>query len=110
MLIFTKILIIFMAILVISKSLHDYKKKNENIYTFLFWSGTWIFIVYVALKPDLFYDIINSLSNENIGIGTLVGVAFVFLFFITYRIYIKANRLEQKIKEIVMKIGIKDVK
>lgn len=109
MLLFTKIIAVILALTVISKSFYDYKRKREGIVMFLFWAVTWALIAYVALKPSLFYSFITALSKENIGIGTFVGIAFIFLFFITYRVYIKANRLERQIKDIVMKIGIKDI-
>jgi len=109
MIILTKILAVFLALLVISKSFYDYKKKQESLTTFLFWSAAWAGIVYVAINPSVFYKFLINLGNENIGMGTFVGIAFIFLFFITYRVYVKAHRLEQKIKDIVMKIGIKDI-
>ena len=109
MIIFTKIVSILLALLVISKTYLDYKKKREGLTMFLFWSITWVAIVYVAIKPSIFYKFATSLSNKDVGMGTFVGLAFVFLFYITYRVYVKANRLEQKLKDIVMKIGIKDI-
>jgi hypothetical protein len=109
MIIFTKIFAIILAILVISKSMHDYKKRQESLMTAIFWAAAWIGIVYVALVPKVFYKFILDLGNENIGIGTFAGIAFVLIFFVTYRVYVKAHRLEQKIKDIVMKIGIKDI-
>lgn len=109
MIIFTKIFAVILAVTVITKAFHDYKKKQENIVMFLFWTIAWILIAYVALKPSLFYTFVTHLSNESIGMGTFVGIAFIFLFFIVYRVYIKANRLERQIKDIVMKIGIQDI-
>jgi len=109
MIIFTKIFAILLALTVITKTFYDYKKKREILSTFAFWTIAWVLIVYVALKPTLFYNLLSSMANENIGIGTFVGVAFIFLFYITYRVYIKANRLERQIKDIVMRIGIKDI-
>lgn len=109
MIIVAKIIAVILALLVITKSFHDYKKRNEGIVTFLFWTITWVLIAYVALKPSLVYSFMMSLSGENIGMGTLFGIAFIFLFYITYRVYIKANRLERQIKDIVMKVGIKDI-
>lgn len=109
MVLFTKIIAVLFALMVIFKTFHDYKKKQENVVMFLFWTIAWILIAYVALKPALFYTFVTHLSSEKIGMGTFVGIAFIFLFFIVYRVYIKANRLERQIKDIVMKIGIKDI-
>lgn len=109
MILFSKFLAVFLAFLVITKSFYDFRKKREGLFVFLFWIITWLFIAYVAIKPGLFYKLVNSMASENIGIGTFVGIAFVFLFYVTYRVYVKANRLEIQIREIVMKIGVKDI-
>jgi len=109
MIIITKIIAILLALMVISKSFYDYKRKRESFVTFMFWSLAWVFIVYVALVPKIFYSFATKLADQNIGIGTFVGLAFIFLFYITYRVYMKAHRLEQQIRDIVMRIGIKDI-
>lgn len=110
MIIFVKIVSIMLAIAAISKTYLDYKKRRENIAMLIFWLAAWAAIIYVTLVPASFYQFVANLSNENIGLGTFVGLAFVFMFYITYRVYVKANRLEQKLKDVVMKIGIKDIK
>ena len=109
MIILTKLFAYFLALLVICKTIYDYKKKKESFIMLMFWSLTWIGICYVATFPSIFYKFATSLSNQNIGSGTLVGLALIFLFYITYRVYAKANRLEQKIRDIVLRIGIKDI-
>lgn len=109
MIIFSKIIAILLAILVITKTIYDYKKHQEVLLTMMFWIAAWICIVYISLKPDILYNLMTTSSRSGVGIGTVFGIAFIFLFFVTYRIYVKANRLEQKIKDMVMKIGIKDI-
>lgn len=103
-----KIIAVILAALVISKTYHDYKTKREVLPTFLFWTLTWLSIVFLAFNPAMVMQISQAI-DARAGYGTFFGIAFIFLFYITYRVYIKANRLEQKIKEIVMKIGIKDI-
>lgn len=107
MIILSKIVAILLAIIVITKTVHDYKKHQEILSTVIFWSFAWIGIVYISLKPSIIYGLLTDHGQS--GIGTVFGIAFIFLFYVTYRVYIKANRLEQKIKNIVMEIGIKDI-
>lgn len=109
MIILTKAISLFFAIIVISKTYLDYKKKRESLTMLFFWTITWIGIVYVAINPEVLIRFSQKVGEPNTGIGTFLGLAFIFLFFITYRVYVKANRLEQKIKDIVIKIGIKDI-
>lgn len=109
MIIITKIIAIIIGLMVISKTYHDFKKHNENLTMLLFWCITWLAIITAALFPDAFIKFVERVSGNGVGIGTFVGIAFVFLFFITYRVYTKANRLENQIKDIVLKLGLKDI-
>lgn len=109
MIILTKVIAALLALTVVTKTLYDYKRKRESLTMFIFWTVAWIFIFYVALVPSIFYNFANKMADQNVGIGTFVGLAFIFLFFITYRVYIKAHRLEQQIRDIVMRVGIKDI-
>ena len=107
--IFSKILSTVLALLVITKTYYDFKKHQDSIFTLIFWSVTWVIIALIAIWPNVFYQVRDSLEEQNVGLGTLFGIAFVFLFFITYRVYIKANRLERKLHDMVVKINLKDV-
>ena len=109
MAILIKVISLIFALLVVSKTYYDYKKKQESLFSFLFWTFAWLVIVYVAFFPQRVFLYFQKMADQNIGIGTLTGIAFVFLFFVTYRIYVKANRLEQKIKDMVIRIGLKDL-
>ena len=109
MLLFSKILAIILAATVISKTYLDWKRHREVFTTFIFWTVAWLVVVYAALAPTVFIKITDKIGVKGAGYGTLFGLAFICLFFVTYRVYIKANRLEQQIKDIVMKIGLKDI-
>lgn len=109
MIVLVKVFSILLGLTVISKSYHDYKKHKENLLMFLFWTLAWSAIIVASIFPNIVFSLAGRISGNGIGIGTFFGVAFVFLFFITYRVYIKANRLEQNIKDIVMKLGLKDI-
>lgn len=109
MILFIKILSLFLGVTVIAKTYIDFKKSHEGLTMFLFWTIAWLFIMYAAIQPGKIYQFMQNFSEENIGLGTFGGIAFVFLFYITYRVYNKANRLEQKIRLVVTKIGLKDI-
>ncbi len=110
MILFAKIVAIFLAGTVISKTYLDWKKHRESFATLSFWTLAWLGVVYAAFDPSVFIKITDKIGEKGAGFGTLFGLAFIFLFFITYRVYIKANRLEQQIKDIVMKLGLRDIK
>ena len=109
MIAFVKIISLALGLMVISKTYLDYKKKNESFFMFFFWTVAWIGIIIVSLFPEIINDALAISRAQRVGTGTFVGVALVFLFFVIYRVYIKANRLEKKIQKMVTKLGLKDL-
>lgn len=109
MIAFVKIISLVLGLMVISKTYLDYKKKNESFFMFFFWTVAWIGIIIVSLFPEIIVAALQVSKEQQIGTGTFLGVAIVFLFFVIYRVYIKANRLEKKIHDMVMKLGLKDI-
>lgn len=109
MIIFIKILSLFLGITVIAKTYIDFKRRHEGLTMLFFWTIAWLLIMYAAIQPGKIYQLMQNFSKDNIGLGTFGGIAFVFLFYLVYRIYTKANRLEQKMHDMVMKLGLKDI-
>lgn len=109
MIIFVKIISLTLCVMVISKTYLDYKKKNESLVMLYFWTLAWVGIIIIALFPEIIGSALQISRAEQIGTGTFLGIAIVFLFFVIYRVYIKANRLEKKIHDMVMKLGLKDI-
>ncbi|MFA6963147.1 MAG: DUF2304 domain-containing protein [Patescibacteria group bacterium] len=108
MVIIAKILSMVIGIVVITKTFHDFRKKKENLIMSLFWIFTWLAVMVLAIFPPIIDEINRAIGGNDSGLNTFFGAAFVFLFFVTYRIYIKAHRLERQIHRMVMKIGLKD--
>lgn len=74
-----------------------------------FWLITWTSIIILAYYPFLIDKINLMIGNKGNGVNTFLGAAFVFLLFITYRVYSKANRIERQIHDMVMKLGLKNI-
>lgn len=109
MIIFAKVLSIILGLVVISKAYLDFKKKNDGLFMFLFWVITWLSVILFSLYPSLIDRINQFVGEEGSSVNTFIGAAFVFLLFVTYRVYTKANRLEKQIHEMTMKLGLKDL-
>lgn len=103
---FIKFICLFLGFTVITKTYYDYKKGSEGTTMLLFWTIAWLAVIYSAIDPGRVYRLAQHFSSSNVGVGTFVGVAFVFLFFLTYRVYVKANRLEKKLRDMVIKLGL----
>jgi hypothetical protein len=104
-----KIFSIVLGMMVISKTYLDFRKKQESLIMFLFWSIAWIAIIYISLYPIVIDQTIAKLGRHKTGTGTFFAMALVFMLFLSYRIYNKANRVENKLREIVTKLGLKNL-
>ena len=103
-----KLLSFLLAAIAISKSYVDFRGKVESLQMFVFWIATWTAIVIVALFPSLINDLIVSFGGGRTGLGTFFGMGLVFLFFIVYRIYVKIERIEQKLTKTIQEFALQD--
>jgi hypothetical protein len=104
---FSQIFSVLLAAVAISKSYVDFRARKESLQLFVLWSITWLGIVLVALFPSVI-PLLISLGGGQAGIGTFLGMALVFLFFLLYRVYVKLERLEQKLAGLVQELALRD--
>lgn len=104
-----RLITIIITLTVLSKTYMDYKKGRETLSMFLFWIITWSIVVALALWPSVYFNLQNYFQGFGVGVVTFIGLLFIFLFFVTYRVYVKAQRLERQLKDLVVKLGIKDI-
>jgi hypothetical protein len=104
----SKVFALILAAIVLSKSYLDFRSRAESMRVFLFWTITWAMIVVVALFPSIIDSIIAFYGGGRAGLGTFFGMAIVFLFFIVYRIYVKLDRIEQKLTTTIQELAIRD--
>ena len=106
MLIIAKIFASLFALLVIARSITDYKNKKESLTMTVFWVVIWFAISVFAFFPHVVDFLIKFLGGDKTGLGTIFGMAIIFVLFICYRIYIKANRIEKKLETMVRQYAL----
>lgn len=109
-LIISKVLALLFAFIVISKSIVDYKNKNENLTMTIFWIVTWLAITAVAFFPSIVDSAIALAGGSRTGLGTVFGIAIIFILFVSYRIYTKANRIEKQVNELAKIVALEDIR
>jgi len=100
MLIFAKIFATILAIVVILRAINDLRNKSESIFMTIVWILIWIGILTAAYFPDIFAIVIEKTGSGRTGLGTVLGMAIAFALFISYRIYVKAHRIERAMGKI----------
>ena len=104
----SKIFSLILAIVAVSKSYVDFRARLESLSMFLFWLATWTAIVAVALRPSLVDLLLSSSVTGRAGLGTFFGMALVFLYFVVYRIYVKIERIEQKLTKAIQELALRE--
>jgi len=98
-----------LAILVLARLFSDYKKKKESLQMTLFWTVVWLAILVMAYYPILIEKLITLLGGKRTGLGTVFGMALVFVLFVNYRIYVKAHRVEKALNELSRRLALIDL-
>lgn len=106
MIILAKIFAAVFALVVLSRSLVDYRDRKESLEMTIFWIAVWLSISAIAFFPNLVDEAIKLFGGNRSGLGTVFGMGLVFVMFISYRIYIKANRIEKNLNEVARKMTI----
>ena len=101
-----KVIALLFALLVTIKSYLAYRQHQESLVMFLFWTVTWLAIITFAFFPQLI-DLV--LGQQNVGVGSFIGVALVFVYFVVYRVYVKADRIEKRFNDIVRQGALKGI-
>ena len=106
--IFVKLFSVALAAIAISKSYVDFRARVESLQMFLLWSLTWITVVVIALFPSIVDIILAYSASGRAGLGTFFGMGLVFVLFVVYRIYVKLERVEQKLVKTIQELALKE--
>ena len=98
-----------LAILVLARLFSDYKKKKESLQMTLFWTAVWLAILVFSYFPILIERLITLLGGKRTGLGTVFGMALVFVLYVNYRIYVKAHRVEKALNELSRRLALIDL-
>ena len=106
--IFVKVFSVVLGVIAVSKSYVDFRARTESLQMFLLWSLTWTTVVIVALFPSVVDVILAYSASGRVGLGTFFGMGLVFVLFVVYRIYVKLERVEQKLIKTIQELALKE--
>lgn len=96
-------------ILALTKTLADYHRKRESRVMFTFWTTVWIVTIILTIFPQTTAFVKNYLLGSNQSIGTIIGTGMIFLLFLVYRIYLKAERIERLLRTHASELALKKI-
>lgn len=100
----------FFAVLVLVKSYDEFRHGREPIIMFIFWTVIWLSVLLVAFFPAQAIELGKGLFGEDVGLGTFFGIITVFGLFLAYRLYIKAERAERRVNQLLTMIATNKLK
>lgn len=100
-------LAIGLVILILIKTISDFKKNKITFPIFLFWLGLWLIVIIVAALPRVTLPLAKLLGVGR-GIDVTVYFSILFIFFILFKIITTLEKMKQEITEIVRHLSLKN--
>ena len=101
-----QIIIILFALFAFSRAALRARDRKIKQNEFIFWSIIWIAIIIVAFIPG-----ITGIFAKPFGIGRgadfAVYISLIALFYLMFRLYVKAEKIEKDITKLVREIALK---
>ena len=101
--VFVTIFVVF----AVSRVFLRFRAGDMSLGEFLFWLGIWGAIEAVVWIPKFLDEIAHQIGIGR-GIDAVVYGSVVLLFYLVYRIYVKAEFIEHEITSLVRKSALKD--
>lgn len=109
LIVLAQIFSILFTLLVVIKSYLDYRAKRESLTMMIFWVVTWLAISSIAFFPHLVENVLGSAKSRG-GVGTILSIGLIFIYFVIYRIYVKADRIEKQLNKLIRDESLHSVK
>jgi hypothetical protein len=84
-------------------------QKKINISNSIKWFLLWGAIIVVAVDPDVATRVANFFGIGR-GVDFVMYAAFIFIFFLIFKILLKINYLDKNITKIINHLAVKDSK
>lgn len=99
-----QILVFLFGLFMIYYSYIHYKRKEFSKNVFVIWETLWIFMSFIVLFPNIFSPI-TSILNLSSNFNLFVVFGLIFLFSLSYYLFISTKKLEKKIEKLVISIA-----
>lgn len=104
---FYQLLTPLFAVVMLLKGVSRLQRGEMSVRKFILWVMVWAGVSVLAIYPD-FVKIASDLTGIESGTNALIFFGFIFLFYLTFRLFITVEHLERDITNIVRKKAIED--
>lgn len=96
---------VLFALMMIYFAILHYKKNNLNGVEIVSWISIWILVILIMLFPEIVRIYASSFAISRL-LDLLIGGAFIILFIMVSSAYVKVNKIEKKMDDLVRKIAL----
>ncbi|MEK6938487.1 MAG: DUF2304 family protein [Nanoarchaeota archaeon] len=99
-----QILVIIFALFAFSRSILRVKDKEITLPEFAFWSAIWLGVMIIALLPEVM-ELLSRPLGIGRGVDIIIYISIILLFYLVFRIYVKAEINRQEITKLVREVA-----
>ncbi len=101
-----QIVVVVFALFAWSRALLRLRDRKVSIGEFIFWSAIWTAVIVTSLLPQT-ADIASKFFGISRPIDLAVYISILLLLYLTFRIYVKHDQLEQEMTRLVREIAVR---
>lgn len=103
-----QILIVVFALFAISRTVWQFKRGSLSIAWLLFWILFWLTAGTVAVLPQT-TDTVARFVGVGRGADAVIYLSLIVLFYLVFRTYVKIEKTENEITELVRKLSLDEL-
>jgi hypothetical protein len=100
---------ILFSLFMIYFALLHYKKGQLNGMEISSWIAIWTAVILIVIFPEVIRVYAESIAISRV-LDLLIGGAFVVIFIMVAVSYVKVNKLEKRLEDLVRKLALKEKK
>jgi len=100
---------ILFALFMIYFAILHYKKGQLNGMEISSWITIWVLVILIVIFPEVVRVYALSFAISRV-LDLLIGGAFIVIFIMVASAYVKVNKVEKKLEDLVRKLALKEKK
>jgi len=102
-------LIVIFALFALSRAILRFKDNRLTVKELAFWTIVWAGVILVSFMPSItgFFSGIFGIGR---GIDFIIYISIILLFYLIFRLYVKAESLEKELTFVVRKLALDNEK
>ncbi|KZX15740.1 DUF2304 domain-containing protein [Methanobrevibacter filiformis] len=104
-----QILVIIVAIIAIAIAFRSFKNTRVSLTTFILWVILWLVLIVFTVLPESSAILANIFGIQR-GLDVLIIFALIGAYYLIFRLFIKLEKIQQNLTELVRFIAIENEK